>query len=139
MLAFHGACRVGEPLKALRQDLILPDEAGLEIDVCFLNITSPKTSRRGRGRTQHTKITDESTVRLAKVVFSQLGAVYRYHVGQPISNIQWTMRIKHQQTLEHYLQETAALGVIQKLPARSRELVQSCAKMAPHILRLWHS
>lgn len=180
MLAFHGACRVGEPLKALRQDLILPDEAGLEIDVCFLNITSPKTSRRGRGRTQHTKITDESTVRLAKVVFSHLdpqeplylsslssyrrrwdrllavlevpraaaitpgctrggGAVYRYHVGQPISNIQWTMRIKHQQTLEHYLQETAALGVIQKLPARSRELVQSCAKMAPHILRLWHS
>ena len=50
MLAFHGACRVGEPLKALRQDLILPDEAGLEIEVCFLNITAPKTSRRGRGR-----------------------------------------------------------------------------------------
>ena len=73
MLAFHGACRVGEPLKALRQDLILPDEAGLEIEVCFLNITAPKTSRRGRGRTQHTKITDESTVRLAKAVFSHFG------------------------------------------------------------------
>ena len=73
MLAFHGACRVGEPLRALRRDLILPADAGLEGEpICFLNITAPKPGRRGRGRIQHTKVTDKDAVELAIAVFSHL-------------------------------------------------------------------
>lgn len=179
-IAFHGACRVGEPLSAQRKDLILPDEAGLSDSVCFLNIAAPKTSRRGRGRTQHTKITDAATVQLAKTVFSHLrpdeplypstldsyrrrwgrllmtlgvpssarltpgcvrggGAVHLYHVGTPIANIQWVMRLKVLQTLEHYLQETAALGVLNQLSTGAKSKVFSCAKIIPIISRLFTS
>ena len=67
------------------------------------------------------------------------GAVYLYHRGTPISNIQWTMRLKQQSTLESYLQETAALAVMQKMAPLTRDKIQSCAKMMPHIMRLWTS
>ncbi len=178
LLAFHGACRVGEPLQARRKDLILPAEAGLSNFICFLNIPSPKTSRRGRGKIQHTKVTDEDTVRLAIEVFGHVppdrflypsslssyrlrwdrlletlavpptakltpgcvrggGAVFMYHSGQPVSNIQWTMRLKNLATLESYLQETAALGVIHQLPDFARRRVFSCASMLPHVKRLY--
>ena len=43
-LAFHGALRVGEPLKAKRSDLLLHLEAGLEEDVCI----SPRWSAQAR-------------------------------------------------------------------------------------------
>ncbi len=180
MLAFHGACRVGEPLRACRRDLILPEEAGLESEIVFLNIAAPKPGRRGKGKTQHTKITDLSAVRLAVAVFSHLqpeeqlypstlssfrrrwdrlccvleipktasitpgcvrggGAVFLYHKGEPIANIQWTMRLKHQGTLESYLQETAALAVMQRLHSKSKQMVQSCSRMLPFIMRIWTS
>ena len=180
MLAFHGATRVGEPLRAFRKDLILPAEAGLESEVVFLNIAAPKPGRRGKGKTQHTRITNPDAVRLAIAVFSHLhaedplypatpssfrrrwdrllevlevptsigitpgcvrggGAVYLYHSGEPISNIQWTMRLRHQGTLESYLQETAALGVIQQLPQKSKQMVQSCSRMLPFLMRIWTS
>ena len=180
MLAFHGACRVGEPLQARRCDLILPDEAGLQESICFLNIRAPKPGRRGRGRVQHTKIVHPEAVKLVVAVFQDLpsqaflypssassyrrrwdrlltvlqigkasrltpgcvrdgGAVFLYHSGQPIANILWTMRLKSQQTLEHYLQETAALGILQELSPSSRSKVLSCAKMLPFILPIWIS
>ena len=181
MLAFHGACRVGEPLRAFRRDFILPADAGLEGEpICFLNITAPKPGRRGRGRIQHTKVTDKDAVELAIAVFSHLrpdeplypsglsayrhrwdrlvqvleipksaaltpgctrggGAVHLYHRNTPISNIQWTMRLKQLSTLESYLQETAALAVLHRLSPSTREKVQSCSKMLPFILRLWTS
>ena len=176
LLAYHGACRVGEPLKALRKDLLLPDEAGLSMRVCFLNISAPKPGRRGRGRQQHTKITDLHTVQLAEEFLQDLpvegalypsslssyrrrwdrilseleipvaaaltpgclrggGAVWLYHQGTPVSDIQWVMRLRHQQTLEHYLQETAAIGVLHMLPTGSKEKVRSCAAMFPYVHR----
>ena len=164
-IAYHGACRVGEPLTARRKDLILPEDAGLSDHVCFLNISAPKASRRGRGRVQHTKITEASVVKLAATLDSYRrrwdkllaclevpltarltpgcvrggGAVYLYHTGTPIANIQWVMRLKGQQTLEHYLQETAALGVVHRLTPSSKHKVQSCAKMLPILLRLFFS
>lgn len=180
MLAYHGACRVGEPLKARRCDLLLPDEVGIQENICLLNIQAPKPGRRGRGRVQHTKIVHADAVKLAVSVFQDLpaqallypssadsyrrrwdrllsalqieksarltpgcvrggGAVYLYHTGQHISNIQWTMRLKSQQTLEHYLQETAAVGVFHELSVSSRSKVLSCAKMLPFILPVWIS
>ena len=40
------------------------------------------------------------------------GAVAAYHRGLPVSDIQWRMRLKHQHTLEYYLQEVAALSAL---------------------------
>ena len=43
MLAYEGICRPGEPLKALRKDLLLPVDLVVEgVDVCYLRIVSPK-------------------------------------------------------------------------------------------------
>ena len=180
LLAFHGACRIGEPLRAERKDLILPAEAALATTVCFLNIAAPKPGRRGCGRQQHTRITDEGAVKLAEVVFDHLpadgflypsslssyrrrwdrilsalevpssaaltpgclrggGAVFLYHSGMPLADIQWVLRLKNQQTLDHYLQETAAIGVLHMLPKGCREKVTSCAAMYPVMLRHWIS
>ncbi|CAE7837456.1 DNAJ1, partial [Symbiodinium sp. CCMP2592] len=40
------------------------------------------------------------------------GAVWAYHRGSSVSDIQWRMRLQHQQTLAFYLQEVAALNII---------------------------
>ena len=40
------------------------------------------------------------------------GAVAAYHIGQPVSDVQWRMRLKNLHTLEFYLQETAALNLL---------------------------
>ncbi|CAE7946657.1 unnamed protein product, partial [Symbiodinium sp. KB8] len=40
------------------------------------------------------------------------GAVWAYHHGTAIADIQWRMRLKHQHTLVHYLQEVAALNAL---------------------------
>lgn len=62
ILAFYGAMRVGEPLRAVRADLLLADEAALTESVCFLKIRSPKSGRRGKGVTQHARIRDPLAV-----------------------------------------------------------------------------
>lgn len=71
-LAFHGAMRIGEPLKALRSDLVLPSESLLDEDVCFLCIRKPKARRRGKGKIQHSKITDVATVKFATALFGDM-------------------------------------------------------------------
>lgn len=73
-LAFFGLMRLGEPLRARRRDLVLPEEAGLAGKVCFLRVGRPKPGRRGRGRVQHTRISDAATVDLVKVAFGDLDA-----------------------------------------------------------------
>ena len=40
------------------------------------------------------------------------GAVAAYRRGLPVSDIQWRMRLKHQHTLEYYLQEVAARSAL---------------------------
>jgi len=67
------------------------------------------------------------------------GAVHLYHVGGPIANIPWVMRPKVLQTLEHYLPETAALGVLHKPPPHTKSKVFSCAKLLPFVSRLFTS
>lgn len=73
-LAYHGAMRIGEPLKAARQDLLLPRDAGLNEPVLFLRVGSPKPGRRGKGRIQHARISDELCIRLADYAFGNLAA-----------------------------------------------------------------
>ena len=54
------------------------------------------------------------------------GAVFSYHEGAQISEILWLMRLKSLITLESYLQETAALNVMQQLPNSVQSSVQPC-------------
>ena len=97
---------MGEPLKALRRDLILPSDAGLDgEDICFLNISAPKPGRRGRGRVQHTKVTDRNTVELAVAVFSSLRpseplypsglSSYRRRWDKLIEVLEWRYHCQH--------------------------------------------
>ena len=179
-LAFFGVLRVGEPLRAKRSDLLLPEDCGLDREVLFLQIGHPKSGRRGKGRTQHAKVTHLQTIQLVRAAFGSLGpdeslypttastyrrrwdklietlgidtkcnltpgclrpggAVFLYHCETPIHDLLWRMRLKHLATLESYLQETAALNVVQRINPVARHRVKSCAAMLPFILRQWTS
>ena len=172
-LAFHGAMRVGEPLRAVRADLVLPREACLTEEVCFVCVRSPKPGRRGRGKTQRAKVSDTATVRLVSAIFEHLdplaplypssassfrrrwdriaatleipdgakltpgslragGTVHLYHSGIHIMDLMWRLRLKHQATLESYLQETGASGIYASLPSQTKANVEHCAYLLPH-------
>ena len=112
-LAFHGATRIGEPLRARRKDLLLPSESGLDRPIIFLNISAPKPGKRGIGKVQHSRIKDATAVTLASYVFDALprdellypasASTSRrrwdelLHAFQEVSlqNILWQMRIRH--------------------------------------------
>lgn len=175
-LAYHGATRIGEPLRARRRDLLLPHEAGLDKPMMFLNISAPKPGRRGIGKIQHSRIRDPTTVALAAFAFGSLqkddqlypasastfrkrwdlllqalrvpaklaltpaccrpgGAVFLYHQDTPLQSILWQMRIRHLVTLEHYIQEVAAVNVLQQLPKPCLQVVKNFAKMLPELMR----
>lgn len=91
-LAFHGAMQVGEPLKAKRSDLLLPDEAGLQEDVCFLQVGAPKPGRRGRGKVQHARIFDPLSVKLAVTAF---GALKADDLLYPVAPATYRRRLDH--------------------------------------------
>ncbi|CAE7350570.1 Rraga [Symbiodinium sp. CCMP2592] len=55
------------------------------------------------------------------------GAVAEYHRGTDLATIQWRMRIKHQVTLEAYLQEVAAENLLLKLPEPAVSRVTAAA------------
>lgn len=164
--------RIGEPLKARRSDLLLPADAGIEENLFFLRVGAPKPGRRGRGKVQHARVTDELTVRLVIKLFSEMpaeqqlypvapatyrrrwdkllqalsvpraigltpgclragGACYMYYQSMPISNILWAMRLKQIGTLEHYLQEAAAVNTLQQMKPATRQQIQRIAKFYP--------
>ena len=55
------------------------------------------------------------------------GAVLMYRSEAPISSILWQMRLRHQQTLEHYLQEVAALNSLLALTDVSKDFIRILA------------
>ena len=57
------------------------------------------------------------------------GAVAAYHRDIPIADILWAMRLKHTTTLEHYLQEVAALNVLAAMPSDAREAVAALSRI----------
>lgn len=83
LLAFHGKLRISEPLRACRQDLLLPDDTGAEIQVAFLNIEKSKTSFRGKSIVQHTKVSDDLTLFVASQVVANLHAGDRLYPATP--------------------------------------------------------
>ena len=64
------------------------------------------------------------------------GAVFAYMEGVPVPNIMWRMRIKSASTLEHYLQEVAAVVSLRGLPPRSADNIMMGAAIFDHILSL---
>ena len=54
-------------------------------------------------------------------------AVWAYRKGLPIPQIQWSLRLRHQATLESYIQETASLTIFKNLTPASRTSLQRAA------------
>lgn len=72
-LSFYGITRPGEVLKAVRKDLVLPEDLLLEEQtVAYLRVGEPKPRRRGKGRVQHASIHNELVVRFAAAVFGHI-------------------------------------------------------------------
>ncbi|OLQ04662.1 hypothetical protein AK812_SmicGene12223 [Symbiodinium microadriaticum] len=64
------------------------------------------------------------------------GAVWAYHRGCAVADIQWRMRLRHQHTLSYYLQEVAAINSVLAAGADARNLatvlrLQACSGDAP--------
>ncbi|CAE7767227.1 Rraga [Symbiodinium sp. CCMP2592] len=57
------------------------------------------------------------------------GAVAEYHRGTDLATLQWRMRIRHQVTLEAYLQEVAAENLLLKLPPHCTDRVKAAASL----------
>ena len=56
------------------------------------------------------------------------GAVALYVQDTPIHDILWRMRFKNQETLDHYLQETAALTYLRGLSEKCRQQISVIAE-----------
>jgi len=78
MIAFFGCCRPGEVLQAKRRHLVFPVDLAQTSGPMFLRISKPKPGRRGMGRVQHAKISQESIVSFLETVFSGM------HGNQPV-------------------------------------------------------
>ena len=63
------------------------------------------------------------------------GAIFAYHQGIQVTEILWLMRFKSLTTLESYLQSTAALNVVLRLPEAIRLTILSFAQFLPFLLR----
>ena len=62
------------------------------------------------------------------------GPVSAYRRGDPVSEIQWRMRLQHLGTLAFYLQEVSALSVIPQLHPRTRRRVSDTASLFPFLV-----
>lgn len=64
------------------------------------------------------------------------GAVAAYHAGVPIADLLWRMRLRHQMTLESYLQEVSALSTLRQLPPNALSAVRAASSLFPVFLGL---
>eukprot|EP00438_Fugacium_kawagutii_P027608 Skav231511 [mRNA] locus=scaffold84:334476:339113:- [translate_table: standard] len=64
------------------------------------------------------------------------GAVHRYRNGASVSDVMWALRVKHLETLQHYLQEVTASVSLVSLPESARLKIQASASMFPHVILL---
>ena len=175
-ISYYGISRPGEPLRAVRSDLVLPsDRLDSRYNIAFLQIRNPKSRRRGRGQVQHISIEDKGLVRLLEKTYGSKqpdeplfpgsgvafrrrwdaviesldiptgakltpgglrggGCVHSFTGGCDIPRLMWKMRIKHQATLESYLQEVVATTVFPSLPASSRRKIVVAQSTLPLFL-----
>ena len=64
------------------------------------------------------------------------GAVNKYRKGLGIADLLWQMRLRHATTLEHYLQEVAAVSSLTELPVATRKSIQDVALLFDKLLDL---
>ncbi len=175
-MAFFGIARPGEPLKATREDLVLPsDRLDGQSSLAFLRIRNPKTRKRGKGVVQHLSIEEPGVVKLLEKTYSSFaegaalcpmssssfrrrwdaileylqipsrleitpgglrggGCVHAFNCGTDLPRLMWKMRIKHQGTLESYLQEVVAATVLNSLSPQSRQHVGVAASLLDTLL-----
>eukprot|EP00439_Symbiodinium_sp_Y106_P018012 s7219_g2.t1 len=62
------------------------------------------------------------------------GAVCRYRLGVTPGELQWAMRLKHIATLEHYLQELAAVTALTDVSDHGRSRIRTAAKLYDVVL-----
>ena len=62
------------------------------------------------------------------------GAVSAYHRGTPVADIQWKLRLKHMATLEHYLQEVAALSALGKVSEDAKTYIRAALQLYPYLV-----
>ena len=95
-LCFLGIARPGEPLAAVRNELVLPQDM-LSDNQClaYLKITKPKTRKRGGGRVQHLAINDAEAVSLLRNVFGSLSLNERLFECSPAAfRRRWDTNLK---------------------------------------------
>ena len=63
------------------------------------------------------------------------GAVASYMCDLPIQDIMWRMRVRQTSTLEHYLQEVAAVVSLQDIPKHATDEITKCAALFDTILK----
>ena len=175
-IAFYGISRPGEPLRAFRQNLILPtDLLQDDLSTVFLRIENPKSRRRGLGRIQHISVDYKPLVLFLERLYGSWSPERRLldmsqsafrrrwdailtalHIPltagltpgglrgggcvsffQKTSNVQlllWKMRLRHQQTLESYLQEAVACSIIPAFSETAKRRVQTLAGLCEFFL-----
>ena len=96
LLAFFGICRPGEVLQAARDDLLLPEDLIAEAqEVIYLKVRTPKSRRRGLGRSQHAKIVDPQVVRFCASVFGSLKrGVPLFHASPSAYRRRWDVLLE---------------------------------------------
>ncbi|CAE7651862.1 unnamed protein product [Symbiodinium sp. CCMP2456] len=81
-IACHGIARAGEPLRALRKDLLLPSDALSPLATgTFMAVRGPKTAFRGKGRVQHLCIKDAGFSAFLEYVYSRVPPDERLYRG----------------------------------------------------------
>eukprot|EP00439_Symbiodinium_sp_Y106_P042431 s1427_g5.t1 len=63
------------------------------------------------------------------------GAVQRYRSGTSPADLQWVMRLKNFGTLEHYLQELAAISALTEVSSSGRERIRCAAALFEVVAR----
>ena len=57
-----------------------------------------------------------------------------YHRGLPVSDIHWRLRLKHMATLEHYLQEVAALTALNEATEDAKSYIRAALQILPFLV-----
>lgn len=91
MLGYEGISRIGEVLKATRQDLVLPaDMFDPSYRALFLRVRQPKGKRRGKGRSQHSKVEAPDAVEFISRVFYPLaGCLLLFPLSSSVFRRRW--------------------------------------------------
>lgn len=73
VMVYEGVGRIGEAMRALRRDLVLPSDNFVSDHlVAYMKVSQPKTRRRGRGKVQHLRIENEAAVLYMEKIFAGL-------------------------------------------------------------------